>query len=75
MTPQQQEALARRRFVILTIMRATGVVLMLAGMGIIGTRAIEPSELIGGVVFLAGFLESLIVPRILIRAWRTPRDQ
>lgn len=75
MTPQPQDALARRRFTILTIMRATGVILMLAGMGIIGTRAIEPAELVGGVVFFAGFVDSLIVPRILIRAWRTPRDQ
>ncbi|MGE0775338.1 MAG: hypothetical protein AB7G25_16565 [Sphingomonadaceae bacterium] len=75
MTPQEQDRLARSRFIILTIMRASGVVMMLLGMGIIGTRIVQPSDLIGGIVFFVGFLDSLILPRILIRKWRTPPDQ
>ena len=72
MTQQDQDSLARQRFIILTVLRASGVALMLLGMGIIGSRLVEPSDLIGSIVFAIGFLDSLILPRVLIRRWRTP---
>ena len=72
MTEQDQDNLARQRFVILTVLRASGVALMLLGMGIIASRFVEPSDLIGSIVFAVGFLDSLILPRLLIRKWRTP---
>lgn len=72
MTPQEQDNLARTRFIILTVLRASGVALMLLGMGIIGSRMIEPADLIGTIVFAIGFLDSLLLPRLLIRKWRTP---
>lgn len=72
MTQQEQDNLARQRFIILTVLRALGVALMLLGMGIIGSRLVEPSDVIGSIIFAVGFLDSLIVPRLLIRKWRTP---
>jgi hypothetical protein len=72
MTPQEQENLARKRFIALTLLRATGVVLMLIGMGIIASQAVQPSDLVGGIIFVVGLVDSLILPRILIRKWRTP---
>ena len=72
MTQQDQDNLARQRFIILTVLRASGVALMLLGMGIIGSRLVQPSDLIGSIVFAVGFLDSLILPRLLIRRWRTP---
>lgn len=72
MTQQDQDNLARQRFIILTVLRASGVALMLLGMGIIGSRLVEPSDVIGSIIFAVGFLNSLIVPRLLIRKWRTP---
>lgn len=72
MIPQEQVELARKRFIILTLLRFFGVVLMLVGMANMAARTVEPAELIGGVIFLVGFLDSLILPRILIRKWRTP---
>jgi uncharacterized membrane protein YkvA (DUF1232 family) len=71
-TQQDQDSLARQRFIILTVLRASGVALMLLGMGIIGSRLVEPSDVIGSIIFAVGFLDSLIVPRLLIRKWRTP---
>jgi hypothetical protein len=71
MTPQEQENLARKRFIALTLLRATGVVLMLIGMGIIASQAVQPSDLVGGIIFVVGLVDSLILPRILIRKWRT----
>jgi len=72
MSPREQEDLARSRFVVLTVLRASGVVLMLFGMGIMATRMIEPADIVGALIFIAGMIDSLIVPRILTRKWRTP---
>lgn len=72
MTPQDQERLARTRFGILTAIRVSGVALMLFGMGVIGTGLIEPRDLVGGIIFVAGFIDGLVVPQILTRKWRTP---
>jgi hypothetical protein len=72
MMPQQQEDLARKRFTALTLLRASGVALMLLGMGIFASKAIQPSELIGGALFAVGLMDSLVLPRILTRKWRTP---
>lgn len=72
MTPRQQEDLARQRFIALTLLRFSGVVLMLIGMANMVARTVEPADMIGGIIFIVGFLDSLILPRILIRKWRTP---
>ena len=72
MTPQEQENRARSRFILLTVLRASGVALMLMGMGIMATRMIEPADFLGGLIFIAGMIDSLVVPPILARKWRTP---
>lgn len=63
---------ARSRFTIISIVRVAGVALMLLGMGIIATRLIGPADVVGGLIFVAGFADAMIVPRILARKWRTP---
>ena len=74
MTPEEQERLARSRFAILNAVRTMGVAIMLFGMGVVATGMFRPSNLIGGVIFAIGFLDSLIVPQILARKWRTPPE-
>jgi hypothetical protein len=71
MTPEQIEAQARARFMILNMLRATGVAIMLVGMAIVATGALEPRDLIGSSIFAVGFLESLIIPQVLARKWRS----
>jgi len=63
---------ARTRFMVITLLRVSGIVLMLLGMGIMATGMIEPRDIVGGAIFLAGALDALIMPRFLIRRWRTP---
>jgi hypothetical protein len=63
---------ARARFMLITLMRLSGIVLMLFGMGIMATGLVEPRDLVGGAIFLMGAIDALIVPRLLIRKWRTP---
>lgn len=63
---------ARSRFMAITLLRVSGIVLMLFGMGVMGTGLIEPRDLVGGIIFVAGFIDGLIIPKLLARKWRTP---
>lgn len=73
MTPEQQEALSRTRFAILSATRASGVVLMLFGLWIwYGDLLAEGgSPKVGVLLFAAGFAESLLLPQWLTRRWRS----
>lgn len=72
MTTEQEEEIARKRFLVLTLLRFSGVILMLIGMANMVARTVEPADLIGGIIFLVGFLDSLILPRFFARKWRSP---
>jgi len=74
MTPEEREQLARVRYGIITILRASGAVLMLIGLWIwLGDILREGGwPAVGLPLFIAGFFESLVVPQILARQWRTP---
>lgn len=76
MTPDEQERLARSRFAMLSAMRATGVVFMLAGMWIwFGNLLHDGGYMpVGFPLFVLGFAESLILPQIIARRWRSPRQ-
>jgi hypothetical protein len=64
---------ARTRFFLLQLVRVGGVALVFIGVSIVGKRWVEPADVIGGALILVGAIDALIVPRILGRAWRTPR--
>jgi hypothetical protein len=63
---------ARSRFILLTVLRVSGIALMLCGMGVMVKGMMQQSDLIGGMLFALGFVEGLILPRMLARRWRTP---
>ena len=75
MTPEERDRLAASRFVLLSAMRASGVVVMLIGLwiwhGDIARTGGWPAA--GLPLFVIGFVESLVVPRWLAKRWRTPR--
>ena len=74
MTPEQQEALAKARFGILTMLRASGTILMLLGIWIWLGDILRAGgwPALGLPLFILGFAESLILTQILARRWRTP---
>lgn len=74
MTPDEQDRLARSRFTMLSAMRAGGVVTMLLGMWIWWGDVLREGgyTAIGFPLFVIGFVNSLIVPQLLVRRWRTP---
>jgi poly-gamma-glutamate capsule biosynthesis protein CapA/YwtB (metallophosphatase superfamily) len=64
---------ARARFFIITAMRFFGVGAIFFGVAVIAKRWFEPAEIVGGVFILFGLTNMLVVPAILVKAWRTPQ--
>lgn len=76
MTRDEKERLERSRFAVLSAARASGAVLMLLGLWIWHGDIVREGGFValGGPLFILGFLESLILPQILVRKWRSPRQ-
>lgn len=65
---------ARARLLILTLVRLFGILLIAAGM-LLATRNWlgDASRVAGIALLLAGLAQLWLVPRALLRAWRTPK--
>jgi len=74
MTPAERDRLAATRFTILSAMRASGVVLMLLGLWIWHGDLLRAGgwPAVGMPLFAVGFVESLLLPALLARRWRSP---
>ena len=74
MTQDEQERLARSRFAMLSAMRAGGVVMMVLGMWIWWGDVVREGGYppVGFTLFVLGFVDSLILPQVFVRRWRTP---
>ena len=62
----------RRRFIVLTLLRAGGVVVMLIALGVWFGHLLPEGDRIGPPIFVLGVVESLLVPAVLAARWRTP---
>jgi len=77
MTPTN-DALARKRFFALTIMRLMGVafiaigfILMSGGFALVG----QPTDRwIGAAIVLVGAFDFAVMPLLLARRWRSPKE-
>lgn len=66
------EDLARRRFMVLSLIRLSGAGLALVGLLVIAGKLGLPKEA-GYGLFLAGLVEAMIVPSLLVKGWKTPQ--
>lgn len=69
----EREALARKRFFTLQMIRLSGAFLALLGAVIISGRLIDMPEL-GYVLLVLGALDLFLLPNIVSRSWRS-KDQ
>ena len=71
------DRLARGRLLQLTLIRLAGVVLMFGGLLIATTDLLRDGgvPLVGVPIALLGLLESLLLPKMFARRWRTPGDR
>jgi len=72
MTPDPDKQ-ARDRFAILMGLRAGGGVLILLGLWMLLGGSLGGAYGFGGVLMVMGFVAMLVIPKLLARAWRTPR--
>lgn len=73
-----EDALARKRFFAITMIRITGALLVMIGFVLIRggwELAGQPADRWIGVVFvLVGAFDFAVMPKLLARRWRSPRD-
>ncbi|AQA00211.1 hypothetical protein BWQ93_18400 [Sphingopyxis sp. QXT-31] len=72
------EALARKRFFAINLMRVMGIAFLMAGFILIAGRwelAGQPTDRYIGVgLVLIGAFDFAVFPMLLARRWRSPRD-
>jgi hypothetical protein len=66
------EALAKRRFLIISLVRLSGGVFLTLGLFILGGKFAMPKAA-GWAFTLIGMLDLLVAPVFLSRKWRSPR--
>lgn len=71
-----KEAAARQRFVAIGLFRLSGVALVMFGFLIMMQRFAwvqgMDAKLMGACFATLGMVQTIVVPRLLLRAWRTP---
>lgn len=65
---------ARARFFALGLIRLSGVVVAFTGVSIVVKRWLEPADLIGGALMAVGAFAVMILPLMLVKRWRTPKE-
>jgi hypothetical protein len=73
MTPQEEEARARSRFIVIQLVRTTGLVMLLGGALIVAGRIDLPREA-GFVLLVVGLIDMLIAPILLAKRWKSPKE-
>lgn len=75
----RRAALARQRFYMIGLFRLSGALILLFGMAIglqrFGWVQGDKAKWMGMIVSLVGFVQFMMVPRMLARLFATPRDR
>jgi len=72
-TPEQTEALAKQRFMLLNVVRLMGLVMVLVGIAIT-QGAIDLPFAVGVVLAIFGLLEFFLMPNIIAKSWRNSEE-
>lgn len=75
MTTPEQEALAKKRFMALNLVRIFALIMIVVGMLFV-TDKVEipqpPRHIIGLILILIGIVDYFVMPRILVKRWKSP---
>lgn len=72
MSTDEQDALAKKRFMAIQLVRTSGVVMILIGLLCAADKIDIPGARMIGVVFiLIGMLDTFVVPLLLAKRWRS----
>ena len=75
MTPQQEEALWRNRFILVNLVRIGGTIVVLLALALWQSDLfVRGGSIVGFPIALAGLVVSFWGPKWLARRWRTPPE-
>ena len=75
MTPEQEEALWRNRFILINLVRIGGTIVVLLALALWQSDMfVRGGSIIGFPIALAGLVVSFWGPKWLARRWRTPPE-
>ena len=77
MSPSQRdiaEAQARQRYIILNLLRFSGIAMLMLGFAIV-RGLIDLPWAVGAVLAVTGMLEFFFLPRFIARRWSAGKDQ
>lgn len=63
----------RNRFLVISVLRVAGALLVMFGLVIAAGRLPDVPRIVGIVAVLVGALDFALVPLLLARRWRTPK--
>lgn len=73
-----REAAARQRFFAIGLFRLSGVFILMVGFLIMLEKfdfiSGQEAKVMGAIIATVGMFQTIVVPRILARAWRTPPE-
>lgn len=74
LTAEQREQLAKSRYHMLVLLQFVGVLLMILGMWIWAGDILREDgwPLVGAPLVVIGAIESLLLPKLLARRWKSP---
>ena len=73
MTPEE-ETKAQYRFLVLNIVRITGAIMLVLGLAIITRGVFDLPKAAGYVLFVVGIIDFMLVPLLLAKKWKSPKD-
>lgn len=73
---EAREQAAKQRFIALSLFRLSGILILGFGFLVMLEHfdfvAGQKAKIMGAIIASAGMFQTIVVPRILARAWRTP---
>ncbi|MET0137353.1 MAG: hypothetical protein ABW192_03105 [Sphingobium sp.] len=74
--PESAARAARQRFFAISLFRISGALILVFGVAIaqghFGWVAGQKARIMGAIVVAVGFVQMIVIPRMLLRAFRTP---
>lgn len=67
----EQDAQARNRWLVITLLRLAGVAMVVFGLLIV-QGVFDANPLIGYALLVIGLVDAFVMPLVLARKWRTP---
>lgn len=71
---QQEETKAQYRFLVLNIVRITGAIMLVLGLAVIANGVFDLPKAAGYVLFVFGIIDFMLVPLLLAKKWKSPKD-